>query len=113
MWVELDDIKMKERRGLVPDNMINRFVAIANIFDVSGTHGSNYGFVTDHLDAEGGMGKEDDDGVGGMEMSGGGVVHRDLSFEQPVVRVFLDDFMVGFPADGELGERASGRHDGG
>ena len=112
MSFELDDIEVEEGRGLVPNNMIDGFVAIGDVFDVTWADRGNGGFVTDHLDPEGRMGEKDDDRVGGMDMSKGRVARRDLSFQQPIVRVFLDDLVMGFPADGELGVEASRKEEG-
>ena len=109
MFGELDDKKVEERRCLVPYQMIDGLIAIGDIFEVAGVDGRDDGFVTNDLDAKGRMGKEDDDGVGSMDMSGSGVVHRDPSFQQPEILVFQDDLMMGLPADGKLGFQARGK----
>jgi hypothetical protein len=109
---ELDDKKVEEGWGLVPYQMIDGLVAIGGVFEVAGVYGGDNGFVAYDLDTKSGMRKEDDDGVGGMEVSGGGVVHRDLPFQQSEVMVFLYDLMVWLPADGKLGFQAGGKKDG-
>jgi hypothetical protein len=106
---EFDDIEVEEGRGLVPDDMVDGFIAVGDVFDIARVDGRYDGFDTDYLNPEGRMGEEDDYGVCGMDMRGGGIVHRNLAFQQPEVRVFLDDLVVGFPADGELGLPASGK----
>jgi hypothetical protein len=107
MTGKLDDIEVEEVQGLVPDNMVDGLIAIGDVFNIAGVDGRYNGFVTDNLNPESRMRKEDDDGVGGMDMGGGGIVHWDLALQQPEVRVFLDDLVVGFPDDGELGLQAS------
>jgi hypothetical protein len=102
MTGKLDDIEVEEVRGLVPDNMVDGLIAIGDVFNIAGVDGRYNGFVTDNLNPESRMRKEDDDRVGGMDMGSGGIVNWDLTFQQPEVRVYLDDLVVGLPANGEL-----------
>ena len=110
---EFNNIEVEEGRGLVPYQVIDGLIAIGGVFEIAGVYGCDGGFVANGLEPKGRMGKKDDDGVSGMEMSGGGVVHRDLPFQQPVVMVFLYYLMMGLPADGKLGFQAGGKKDGG
>lgn len=55
------DEKMKNGRHLVPDDVGDRFVAVGNVFQVTGVDGGNDGFFAGYLNAEGGVGEEDDD----------------------------------------------------
>jgi hypothetical protein len=103
MTGKLDDIEVEEVRGLVPDNMVDGLIAIGDVFNIAGVDGRYNGFVTDNLNPESRMRKEDDDRVGGMDMGSGGIVNWDLTFQQPEVRVYLDDLVVGLAANGELG----------
>jgi hypothetical protein len=99
---KLYNIEVEEGRRLVPNQMIDGLIAIGGVFEVAGVYGSDSGFITNGLEPKGGMGKKNDDGVSGMDMRGGSVVHRDLPFQQPVVMVFLYNLMMGLPADGKL-----------
>jgi hypothetical protein len=105
---EFNDIEVEEGRGLVPYQVIDGLIAIGGVFEIAGVYGCDSGFVANGLEPKGRMGKKDDNGVSGMDMSRGGVVHRDLPFQQPVVMVFLYNLMMGLPADGKLGFQAGG-----
>src|ERR1700749_1114354 len=89
-WVfgQLQDKEVEKLRGLVPDDMVDGLIAIGNIFHIAGIYGSEYRFFPGYPDAESGMRKKDNDGVGRMHMGGGGVVHGNGSFEQSEISVF-------------------------
>jgi len=105
---QLDNIKAKGRPVLVPDNMIDGFVTIGYKPDVTGADRGNNRFVPRYPDSEGGMGQEDDDGIGGMDMGGGGVLCRNIPFQQSDIVVLQEDLVVGFPVDGKLGFQSCG-----
>ena len=89
--------------------MVDGFVAVSDVSEVAGVNGRDDWLIADYLDAKGGMGEEDDNGIGGMNMGWGRVAGRNFPFQQPEVRVFLDYLMMGFPVDGELGLQPGGK----